>query len=176
MCFEKAFHLILMHFISNIQYFKEFLFKNRFIIFQKFCFSKISIEIVPIFLSIEIVLKNYCESLSVSINRKSCVRFLKNQIWLIQITFSNSFFSLRFGQAQSSIFCRFRPNILQGFPLPRPVCPLYPFFFIYFQFFMHWRVIFELSIFWGFLWFKPFFVKLIIGFLFYDVINMILVV
>ena len=58
-----------MHFISNIQYFKEFLFKNRFIIFQKFCFSKISIEIVPIFLSIEIVLKNYCESLSVSINR-----------------------------------------------------------------------------------------------------------
>ena len=161
---------------------RSFFLKTGLLFFKNSVFPKFRL-IQPIFLSIEIVLKNYCESLSVSINwnwfsinRKSCVKFLKNHIWLIQITFSNSFFSLRFGQAQSSIFCRFRPNILQGFPLLRPVCPLYPFFFIYFQFFMHWRVIFGLSIFWGFLWFKPFFVKLIIGFLFYDVINMILVV
>ena len=186
MCFGKAFHLILMHFISNIQCFEEFFFKNWLIIFQKFCFSKISIN--PTYFSInrncaqKLLWVSVCfDQLKLIFDQSKivCQVFKKSYLTYSNHffkTFSNSFFSLRFGQAQSSIFCRFRPNILQGFPLLRPVCPLYPFFFIYFQFFMHWRVIFGLSIFWGFLWFKPFFVKLIIGFLFYDVINMILVV
>ena len=94
-------------------------------------------------------------------------------------TFSNSFFSLQFEQAPSSIFCHFRQNFLQDFPLPRLVCPLYPFFFIYFQFymhfFMHWRDIFGLYINWGFWCFKPYFVKLINGFCWYLSIFMIYV-
>ena len=130
---------------------------------------------------IGVYIKIFCEPLCVSINRNSWIRFLKNHIWLVQTnffkTFSNSFFSLQFGQAQSLIFCRFRPNVLQGFPLPRAVCPLYPFFFIYFQlymhFFMHWRVIFELCINWGFWCIKPYFVKLINGFCCYIVIFLI---
>ena len=167
-----------------------FFFKNRFIFFKNFVFPEFRL-IQPGFRSIEIVIKNNGESLSVSINQnwfsinwKSWVRFLKNQIWLVQITFSKLFqtpFSLSDSDKHNPhFFCRFQPKFLQSFPFPRPVCPLYHFFFIYCQFFMHffmhWRVIFELSIFCGFWWFKPYFVKLIIGFLFYDVINMIPVV
>ena len=163
--FGKTFHLILMHFIPNIHCFEEF-FKNRFIFskilfFQNFNWSSL------FFYQSKLI---FDQSKLIFKQSKIVCQVLKNHIWLVQITFSNSFISLRFGQAQSSLFCRFQPNVLHSFPLPRPVCPLYPFFFIYFQFFMHffmhWRVIFELSIFWGFWWFKPCFVKLIIGFLF----------
>ena len=118
-------------------------FKNRFIFSKNYDFPEFRV-IEPVFRSIEIVLKNNGESLSISINRnwfsinqKSWVRFLKNHIWLVEITFSNSFFSLRFGQAQSSIFCHFRPNFLQGFPLYKPICPLCPSFCILFHDFMH---------------------------------------
>ena len=43
-------------------------------------------------------------------------------------TFSNFPLSLRLGKAPLRIFCHFQPNFLQGFSLPRPVRPLYPFF------------------------------------------------
>ena len=76
---------------------RSFFLKTGLLFFKNSVFPKFRL-IQPIFLSIEIVLKNYCESLSVSINwnwfsinRKSCVKFLKNHIWLIQITFSKLF-------------------------------------------------------------------------------------
>ena len=76
---------------------RSFFLKTGLLFFKNSFFPKFRL-IQPIFRSIEIVLKNYCESLSVSINwnwfsinRKSCVKFLKNHIWLIQITFSKLF-------------------------------------------------------------------------------------
>ena len=119
----------------------------------------------------------------ISINWKLWIRFLKEQI----LTCSNSLFksfsnfslslSLRLGQGFASIFCRFPPIFLQGFPLPRPVRPLYPYFCIYFHVScINSSIILgfsNLCIFWGFWWFKRYFVKLIIGFLSYNVINMI---
>ena len=72
-------------------------FKNRFIFSKNYVFPKFRV-IEPVFRSIEIVLKNNGESFSVSINRnwfsinrKSWVRYLKNQIWLVQITFPKLF-------------------------------------------------------------------------------------
>ena len=61
---------------------------------------------------------------------------------------------------------------LQGFCLQVSVRPYYPFFFILFTFFMHFRCNFRTNRFLGF-WFLSWFrSKLIIGFLFLDVINM----
>ena len=97
--FWKNICLILMHFFPNIQCFEEFFFKNRFIFyfFKNSVFPEFQL-IQPVFRSIEIVLKNNVESLFVSINRnwfsinrKSWVRYLKNQIWLVQITFPKLF-------------------------------------------------------------------------------------
>ena len=97
--FWKNICLILMHFFPNIQCFEEFFFKNRFIFyfFKNSVFTEFQL-IQPVFRSIEIVLKNNVESLFVSINRnwfsinrKSWVRYLKNQIWLVQITFPKLF-------------------------------------------------------------------------------------
>ena len=65
-------------------------FKNRFIFFKNFVFPKFWL-IQSVFWSIEIVFKIFMASLSVSINRMSRIRFLKIQIWLIQITFSKAF-------------------------------------------------------------------------------------
>ena len=176
MCFRKAFHLILMHLIHNIQCFEEFFQKPVYFFFQKFCFPRISIDLACFSINRNCAKKllwvSICFNWSKLIFDQSkimCQVFKKSNLTYSNHffkTFSNSFFSLRFRQAQSSIFFHFWQNFLQDFPLPSPVCPLYPFFFIYFQFFMHWRVIFGLSIFWGFWWFKPYFVKLIIGFLF----------
>ena len=95
------------------------------------------------------------EPMSVSINRnwfsinwKSWIRFLKK----LSLTCSNSLFksfsnfslslSLRFGQGSFSIFCRFSSVFLQGFPLSKPVSPLYPSFCIYFHVFMHLFMLF----------------------------------
>ena len=54
--------------------------------------------IQSVFQSIEIAFKIFCEPLSIlinqnwfSINRNSWIRFLKNQIWLVQNTFSKTF-------------------------------------------------------------------------------------
>ena len=141
--------------------------------FQKLCFlfsNFVSLcpfrLIQPNFWSIEIVLNFFKESLSVSIdrnwfsiNRNSWIKFLKISVLTCSShffkTFSKPSLSLRLGKALQRFFCRFQPIFLQGFSLHKPVCPYYPLFFIYFMFymhfFMHWRVIFELSIFWGFL-------------------------
>ena len=74
--------------------------------------------IEPIFRSIETAFKIFCEPLSVSINRNwflinqnSWIRFLKNQIWLVQTnffkTFQNFFLSLRLGKAPHRFFVVF---------------------------------------------------------------------
>ena len=181
MCFGKVFHLILMHFISLYSMLWGVFSKIR--LFSLKCWFSDFRLIRSVFLSIEIVFKISCEPLSVSINRNSWIRFLKNQFLTCSKhffkKFSNFPLSLRLGKAPQHIFCRFPPNFLQGFSLHKPICPLYPFFFIYFQFymhfFMHWRVIFELCINWGFWCFKPNFVKLINGFCWYIVIFMIYV-
>ena len=91
-------HLILYSFILFLIFnaLRSF-FKNRFIFSKNYVFPEFRL-IKPVFRSIEIVLKNNGESLSISINRnwfsinqKSWVRFLKNHIWLVQITFSKLF-------------------------------------------------------------------------------------
>ena len=88
-------------------------FKNRFIFFKNFVFPEFQL-IETVFQSIEIVLKSNDESLSISINRnwfsinrKSWVRFLKNQIWLVEITFSKLFqtpFSLSNSDKHNPLF------------------------------------------------------------------------
>ena len=74
--------------------------------------------IQSIFWSIEIAFKIFCEPLSVSINQNcfsinlnSWIRFLKNQIWLVQTnffkTFQNFFLSLRLDKAPQRFFVVF---------------------------------------------------------------------
>ena len=108
--------------------------------------------------------------------------FLKFNVWPVQNTFSKVFstflsLSLRRSKAKSSNFCRFPPNLLQGFPLPKPVSPFYPSFCILFHVcmhkFMHVFEIFGLCINWDFCLIKPYFMKLINGFCCYIDIFMI---
>ena len=128
--FEERLHQILL------------IFKNSF--FLQFR----SIE--SVFQLIEIAIKNFSESLSVlidrncfSINRISWIRFFKIQCLTRSEHFFKSFFnfslslSLRLGKAKSSNFCRFPPNLLQGFPFPKPVSPFYHSFCISFHVCMH---------------------------------------
>ena len=71
--------------------------------------------------------------------------FSKNQIWLIQNTFSKTFqtfFSLRLGKAPQRFFCRFPPNFLQSFSLSKPICLFYPSFCSVFLIFMHNLMVF----------------------------------
>ena len=72
-------------------------------------------------------------------NRES--GFLKTEFDLFKFMFQKLFklfsLSLWFGQGSSSIFYRFPPVFLQGFPLSKPVSPLYPSFCINFHVFMH---------------------------------------
>ena len=141
-------------------------------------------SIESVFWSIEIAIKNFSESLSVSIdrncfsiNRISWIKFFKIQC----LTRSKHFFkknfnfslSLRLGKAKSSNFCRFPPNLLQGFPPPKPVSPFYPSFCILFHVCMHLFEIFGLCINWDFCLIKPYFMKLVNGFCCYIDIFMI---
>ena len=91
--------------------------------------------------------------------------------------FSSFSFSLRLCKGFSSNFCHFPSIFLQGFPLSRPIRTLYPSFWIYFHVFMykfmHFVGIFEPIQIWGFWRFKPSFLKLIIGFCSYNIINII---
>ena len=107
MCFGKAFHLILMHFIHYIQCFEEF-FQKLGYFFYNAIFPEFRL-IQSNFWSIKIAFKFFfCESLSVLINRNSWIRSLKNQIWLVQTnffkTFQNFFLSLRLGKAPQRFF------------------------------------------------------------------------
>ena len=111
--------------------------------FQKFIFLQFR-SIESVFRSIEIAIKNFSESLFVSIdqncfsiNRISWIRFFKNRFWLFQKHFFKSFLSfslsLRFGLGSTSYFCRFLSFFLQGFSLQIPVRPFYPSFCFYFH-------------------------------------------
>ena len=106
--------------------------------------------------------------------------FFKIQCLTCSKHFFKSFFnfslslslSLRLGKAKSSNFCRFPPNLLQVFPLPKLVSPFYPSFCILFHVcmhkFMHLFEIFGLCINWDFCLIKPYFMKLINGFYCYN--------
>ena len=114
-------HLILYSFILFLIFnaLRSF-FKNRFIFSKNYVFPEFRL-IKPVFRSIEIVLKNNGESLSISINRnwfsinqKSWVRFLKNHIWLVQNFFKLLFLSpirtstiLNFLSFSTKFFARF---------------------------------------------------------------------
>ena len=182
-----------MHVIHKIQCFEEFL--HYFALFFKKLFF-------PKFRPIKIMIKNVCESLSVSIGARLVLdqskhfwpiesvfrlienhveNFLKTDFHLFKLTFSKVFstfsLSIRLGQGSNMIFCHFPPFFLQGFSLRRPVRPLYHSFCIYFHFsciksYIIWEIS-NLWNFWGFWWIKPFLSQLINGFLLRDVINMI---
>ena len=133
---------------------------------------KISVSLCLFFRLIETVF---------SINRISWIRFFKIQCLTRSKHFFKSFFnfslSRRLDKTKSSNFCHFPPNILQGFPLPKPVSPFYPSFCILFHVcmhkFMHLFEIFGLCINWNFCLIKPYFMKLINGFCCYIDIFMI---
>ena len=163
-----------------------------FFVFQKLIF--------PEFRPIEIVIKNVCESLSVSISARLVLdqskhfgpiefvfqsienrveNFLKTEFHVFKLTFSKVFniFSLYTTQPRlQSNFLLFS-TICFARSLPRPVRPLYPSFCIYFHFScIKSCIIWEISNlwnFWDFWWIKPFLSQLINGFLLGDVINMI---
>ena len=155
--------------------------------FHKFIFFLQFRSIEAVFRSIKIVFKNFNDPLSDSIDRTcflinwtSWIKFFfKHSVWLIQNTFSNFPFSLQLGKAPLRIFCRFQPNSLWGFSLPRPVRRLYPSFCFYFHDFMHnlmhFNGIFGTFHIWDFCWINLFFLKLIIRFYCYIVIFMIYV-
>ena len=142
-----------MHFVHQFQCFKVFL-KCVFDFFITVFFLKNFVSfyllrlIQSVFQSIKIAFKIFMESLSVSINWISRIRFFKNSY----LTCSNHFFksfsklflslSLRLGKAPQQIFCRFPPNFLQGFSFYKPVCSYYPFFCIVFHVFMHYFMFF----------------------------------
>ena len=157
--------------------------------FKKLCFflkfsEPLPISIDPFCFSIDRKLfKNVRESLCLfrsieavfrSIEtRETC--FLKGQ----NVFFKRCFFKKKFNlsslsdlaKAPPKIFCRFPPEFLQGFCLPRPVSPFCPSFCVLFHDFMHFSC-FALGIFGtfhilGLLMIETFFlVKLIVGFLF----------
>ena len=56
---------------------------------------------------------------------------------LFKPLFQNFFLSLRLSKAPQQFFCRFPPNFLQGFSLPKPICLFYPSFLHCFSCFMH---------------------------------------
>ena len=155
--FEKAFHLILMFFFHKIQCFVEFLHNNA-VFFKKLIFLEFR-PIEPIFRSTEVVINICYESLFVSISArlvldqtkhswpiKSNFRsvenriesFLKNWVSHVFIHFFKNFqtlsLSVRSVKGSKQDFCRFPPNILQGFPSTRLVRLFCPFFFINFMF------------------------------------------
>ena len=128
--FLKAFHLILMHVIHKIQCFEEFL--HYFALFFKKLFF-------PEFRPIKIMIKNVCESLSVSIGARLVLdqskhfgpiefvfqsienrveNFLKTEFHVFKLTFSKVFnifsLSIRLNQGSNPIFCCFPPFVLQG--------------------------------------------------------------
>ena len=128
------------------------------------------------FRSIESVLKCLKKHLSISINRNSWIRFLKNQSLTFQTYFQKGFQTFSLSPNWTRLahnFCRFLPDFLQGFSLHKPVSPFCPSFWILFHVFMHFFRYFWNFSNWDFCWFKLLFLKLIIGFCSYNVIIMI---
>ena len=121
---------------------------QKCLVFQNFCFFQNFDRSRKLFDQSKLCLKCLNESQVGSINRKlflinrkSYERFFKNLIFSwVKTLFQKKFLfslSIRLGQWSIPIFCRFRSFLLQGFSLQGPVCLLYPFFFTYFQFFIH---------------------------------------
>ena len=127
-CFWKSYHHILMHSVHQFQCFE--MFQKKF--FQKLCFSlkfvwaSVCFDWSTLFFDQSKLFWNcfkiFNESLSVSINRNSWIRFLKNQIWLVQTnffkTFINFFLSLRLGKAPQRSFLSFSSKSLARFLSP----------------------------------------------------------
>ena len=159
MCFRKAFHLTLMHFIHYIQCFVEY-FQKSGCFSLKFCFSIFSID--PIcFRSIEIYFKILGEPSSISIdrnyfpiNRILWIRFLKKiDLDFFKITFSKfskllSFsLSLSLSLSLSSIrtwlhlrFLSFFIILFARFLSPNTGKTFLPFFLLLFSHFMHFNL------------------------------------
>ena len=147
MCLGRAFHLILMHFYILYSMLWGKLSKIR-LIFLKSCFSRIKL-IQSDFRSIEILFKKFSEPLPGSIDRtyfsinwRPWIQFFKNSVLTDSTyffkTFSTFFLSLSpTWQGNTTIFCRFLPKFLQGFPPSRPVRPFYPSFCSYIHAFFH---------------------------------------
>ena len=90
-----------------------------------------------------------------SINQKSCKEFFQNCSSCVQTHFFKSFstfsLSIRLDQGSNPNFCCFPPFFLQGFPLLRPIRPLYPSFCFYFHFsYIKSCIIWEISNLWYF--------------------------
>ena len=156
-----------MHFVHQFQCFEVFL-KCVLFFFSKLCFSQnfvslcLFLLIKSVFRSIEIVSKFFDEPLSVSINwnwfsinRKSWIRFFKNWVWLVQTHFSKvfqTFLSLSPNRTRLTInFLSFLSVLFARFSSPKAGMSFLPFLL-------------------------PNFLKLINGFLFLDVMNLILMV
>ena len=127
MCFGKAFHLILMHFFMIFQCFEERL--HQILLFFRNSFFLQFRLIESVFRSIEIAFKkfqwasawfNWSNLFFDQSNFMNKVFFLKkNSDLTCSSSFSNFPLSLWLGKAPLRIFCRFQPNFLQGFSLPR---------------------------------------------------------
>ena len=116
-----------MHYVPQFQCFEMFL-----KLFQKLCFSQNFVSlclfrlIEYVFQSIEIVFKNFCEPLCVSIirncfsiNRKSYGMFFKKLSFRSDKHFFKKFFafslSIRLGQGSLTNFCRFSAILFARF-------------------------------------------------------------
>ena len=152
MCFGKTFHHILMHFISYIQCFEDFFkkpgyfFKNSsfsFFFFQNFDWSNLSFDQSKLHLKFHV---SFCLFRSIETNFwsiETCKLSFKKIIFnLFKQTFSKLFSLSPTRQGSTKIFCRFPPNLLQGFSLPKPVFLYYPSFCIDFHIFMHYLTVF----------------------------------
>ena len=125
-------------------------------VFSKICFFPKFWSIEPIFRSIEITIKNFGQSLSISIDawlildQSKHFRSIEPNFWLIEnhiesflkhliLTCSNIFsksfqtlsLSIRSVKGRIKIFCRFPSFFLQGSSPLRPVRHFYPSFCIY---------------------------------------------
>ena len=170
-CFEERLHQILL--IFKISFFFFYNFDRSSLFFDQ---SKLRLKI-----SVSLCLFVSIDQNCFSINQISWIKFFKIQCLTRSKHFFKSFFnfslSRRLDKTKSSNFCHFPPNLLQGFPLPKPVSPFYPSFCILFHVcmhkFMHLFEIFGPCINWDFCLIKPYFMKLINGFCCYIDIFMI---
>ena len=159
LCFWKTFHLILMHFIHNIQCFEEFLHKTS-LFFQNFVFFQ-NFDRLNLFRSIEIVIKNFGHPLSVLINARLILdqskhfRSIEPNFWSIKnrmesfLTldshvfkhyfkkFSNSFSLYPISQGSNQDFLSFSSVLFSRFFSFKASKTLLPFLLHLFSCFMH---------------------------------------
>ena len=154
--FWKTFHLILIHFYFLYSMLWGMFFKNSVKKKKKGAFPDFWL-IHCVFRSIEILVKNFSEPLSgsidrtcFSINRTLWIKFFFNKNLSFDLfkhlfkTFLKFFFTLSDSARlhRDFFFCRFPPKFLQSFSLPKPVCLFYPSFCIVFLIFMHFLMVF----------------------------------